>query len=201
MRGSPPAWGSLLGARALRSPWAGATNTLSVLPCAMRCGRAESSRFLSLQLPLRSRSIFTLHTQPLPQCWQGQELPRCSLRDGVWGWVSPGASRSCREKGSLPVLQGAAGWGVHGSPAPGPGTGGLRCCPPSKSFARGSSNARPHQCSLEQLLKDPGRKIIPLRTPMAATPTARGKESQGQSWCPAWQDPRPGAGTSAAGQG
>lgn len=116
----------------------------------------------------------------------GLGLPRC-FQELQGEGVSPGVAGCCR-------------LGSARQPCPGSWQRGLHHCPPSKSFACGSSNARPHQRSLEQLLKDPGRKIIPLCAPMAATPAAGG-ESWGQSWCPAWQDPRPGDGTSAARQG
>lgn len=115
----------------------------------MHCRRAKSSHVLSLQLLLRSSSIFMLDTQSLPRGWQGQELPRCSLRDGVWDWVSgypqgiPGGARRRGLSWRRRVLQAAectkalpeslvCVWGGH-TAAP----------TPSENFACGSSTARP----------------------------------------------------------
>lgn len=123
----------------------------------MHCRRAKSSHVLSLQLLLRSSSIFMLDTQSLPRGWQGQELPRCSLRDGVWDWVSgypqgiPGGARRRGLSWRRRVLQAAectkalpeslvCVWGVTPLPPPPARTSPVAAAQPG------------HQRRLEQLL-------------------------------------------------
>lgn len=149
-RGSPPGWGSLLGAQVLHSPWTGATNAFSVLP--RRCYALQKSKiqpcpFSAVTAPKQQHLHAGYPIAPTGLAGAGAAPVQFEGRGlGPGLRIPPGDSRRCEEKGSLLASQGAAGCRMHQSPARDPGVcvGGHTAAPtPSENFACGSSTARP----------------------------------------------------------
>lgn len=160
MRGSPPAQSSLLGARALCSPWAGAANAFSVL-AVRSCYALQESRIwpfpFSAVTALKQHHLHTGYpTPPTVLAGAGAAVVQFEGQGlGLGFWRPPHASRSCHStarggagRRGLPwhcrVLQAVECTAALPKALV---QGGLHCCPPPplprKSFACGSSTARP----------------------------------------------------------
>lgn len=210
MRGSPPGWGSPpttgFPPGALHSPWAGAANASSVLPV-RRCYALQKSRIRPFPFSAVTASKQEhLHAGvPNPSYGAGgdRSCPGAVSRTGFGGGSTETprcfqeppqhCQGRCREKGSLQMLLGAAGCGVHHSPALSPGYRGLHCCPPSPAracFACGSSTARPPALSGAAPLgaKAQGGKSFPVTSLWQPSLLLGGKEERcRRSWYPAWE--------------
>lgn len=182
-RGSPPGWGSLLGAQVLHSPWTGATNAFSVLP--RRCYALQKSKiqpcpFSAVTAPKQQHLHAGYPIAPTGLAGAGA----APVQFEGWGLglglrIPPGDSRRCEEKGSLLASQGAAGCRMHQSPARVPGVcvGGSHRCPHPQRELRlwqQHSPATSAVWSSSSGGKDRGKKVIPRYILVTATPAARG---------------------------